>query len=97
MIRTTDITNFTEYRQHLREHHVQINETGRPLYVTNNGEPEAVVLSPDLYNELADQAELPEILAMIAKGEADIEAGRFVDAREAHRQIAEKHGLSIDP
>ena len=97
MIRTTDITNFTEYRQHLREHHVQIKETGRPLYITNNGEPEAVVLSPELYNELADQAELPDILAMIARGEADIKAGRFVDAREAHRQIAEKHGLSIDP
>lgn len=96
MIRTTDITNFTEYRQHLRKHHVQLKETGRPLYITNNGEPEAVVLSPDLYNELADRAELPEILDMIARSEADIEAGRVVDAREAIHAIAEKHGLKLD-
>lgn len=96
MTRTTDITSFTEHRQNLREHLNRIKETGRPLYVTTNGETEAVVLSAKAYDELADRADLAETLAMIRRSEADIKAGRVSDAREALRKIAKKHGLSID-
>jgi PHD/YefM family antitoxin component YafN of YafNO toxin-antitoxin module len=96
MIRTTDITSFTEYRRRLREHHDQVRETGRPLYVTNKGEAEAVVLSPEAFNELADRAELPEILAMIARSEADLIAGRVGDAREELHHLADRNELKLD-
>jgi prevent-host-death family protein len=95
MTRTTDITSFTEHRQNLREHFNRIKESGRPLYVTTNGETEAVVLSAKAYDELAERAELLETLAMIQRSEADISAGRVRDAREAVRDIAKKHGRSI--
>lgn len=96
MTRTTDITSFTEHRQNLREHLNRIKETGRPLYVTTNGETEAVVLSAKAYDELAERAELAETLTMIQQSEADIKAGRVRTAREALRSIAKKHGLSIE-
>ncbi len=95
MTRTTDITSFTEHRQNLREHLNRIKETGRPLYVTTNGETEAVVLSAKAYDELADRADLAETLAMIQLSEADIKNGRVRDVRDALHDIAAKHGLSI--
>ena len=43
-----------------------------------------------------NEDELAASLAMIRDSEADIAAGRTQDMREALKQIAEKHGLSID-
>ncbi|MEX2219356.1 MAG: type II toxin-antitoxin system Phd/YefM family antitoxin [Phycisphaerales bacterium] len=96
MTRSTDITSFTDHRQNLREHLNRVKKTGRPLYVTTNGETEAVVLSAKAYDELADRADLAETLAMIQRSEADIKAGRARDAREALRGIARKRGLPLE-
>jgi prevent-host-death family protein len=65
MIRTTDITSFTDFRSRLRDHLDQRKATGRPLFVTTNGETEAVVLSPSAFDELMDQADLARSLALL--------------------------------
>ena len=96
MARSTDITNFTEHRKHLREHLTQVRETGRPLYITTNGETDAVVLSPGAYDELADKAELAESLAMIDRSIEDIRAGHTQPAKPALKKIAEELGLKLD-
>jgi PHD/YefM family antitoxin component YafN of YafNO toxin-antitoxin module len=96
MIRSTDITSFTEYRQKLREHHDRLKKTSRPLYITTNGETDAVVLSPELFDDLADRAELPEILAMIARSETDLEAGRAAPVSDVRTQLADRHGIQRD-
>jgi len=94
MTRTTDITSFTEHRQNLRQHLNRLKSTGRPLYVTTNGETEAVVLSAKAYDELADRADLAEIVAMARRSEKDIKAGRVLSSRESRKIIAKKHGLT---
>ena len=96
MTRTTDITNFSEHRQHLREHLSRVRETGRPLYITTNGQPEAVVLSAEAYDALVDRAELAETLAMIRRSEADAAAGRVQPAREAVAALAARLGVKLD-
>ena len=93
MIRTTDITSFTEYRKRLKEHHSMVKETGRPLYVTNKGETEAVVLSPDAFNELLDLAELAKLAEMAAQSEAELNAESVVEAKESYRRLVEKNKL----
>jgi PHD/YefM family antitoxin component YafN of YafNO toxin-antitoxin module len=93
MIRTTDITSFTEYRKRLKEHHSMVKETGRPLYVTNKGETEAVVLSPDAFNELLDLAELAKLAEMAAQSEAELNAESGVEAKESYRRLVEKNKL----
>jgi prevent-host-death family protein len=95
MVRSTDITNFTEHRQNLRQHFDRVKETGRPLYVTTNGETEAVVLSSKAFDDLAERAEMSEILAQIARSEADVKAGRVREAGEALRELAKKHGIKL--
>ena len=96
MTRSSDITSFTEHRRHLRDHLRQIRETGRPLYVTTNGETDAVVLSPEAYDKLADKAELAESLAMIDRSTDDIREGRAQPAKPALKNIADELGLKLD-
>ena len=96
MIRTDDITSFTEHRRHLRDHLRQVQETGRPLYVTTNGRTDAVVLSPEAFDALADKAELAESLAMLERSAEDIREGRTQRARPALQKIADELGLKLD-
>lgn len=96
MIRTSDITSFTDHRQNLREHLNRVKETGRPLYITTNGETEAVVLSAKAFDEMAERVEFAETLDMLRRSEEDINAGRTMDALEAIRQIARKHGVKLN-
>lgn len=96
MARTRDITSFTEHRQRLRDHFEQVKATGRPLYVTTNGETDAVVLSPETYDALADKAELLESLAALDRSMEDVKNGRTLPAKQALREIAEELGLKLD-
>jgi prevent-host-death family protein len=96
MTRSTDITSFTDFRARLRSHLDQQKKTGRPLFITSNGETEAVVLSPATYDELVSQVELMRSLAMIDRSEEDIRAGRTQPAKEAIREIAKNLDLKLD-
>ena len=96
MARSTDITSFTEHRKRLREHLLLVRETGRPLYVTTNGKTDAVVLSPEAYDALADRAELAESLALIDRSMEDIREGRAQRAKPALKKLAEDLGLKLD-
>jgi prevent-host-death family protein len=96
MTRTTDITSFTEHRQHLREHLDQCRASGRPLYVTTNGETDAVVLSAEAFDTLAEKAELAESLAMLDRGMDDIREGRTRNAKSALKSIAAELGATLD-
>jgi len=96
MTRSSDITSFTDFRARLRNHLDQQKKTGRPLFVTTNGEPEAVVLSPATYDELIGQVELLQSLALLDRSEDDIKAGRTRPAKEAIREIARNLNIELD-
>jgi prevent-host-death family protein len=96
MTRSSDITSFTDFRSHLRDHLDQSKTTGRPLFITSNGETEAVVLSPEAFDELMDQAELVKSLALLDRSEEDVKAGRVKPAKAALRAIAKKFKLKFD-
>lgn len=93
MTRTTDITSFSDLRKNLRRKLDGVKESGRPLFITTNGQAEAVVLSPRAYDELADRADLPEIIAMIERCERDSVAGRVIEAEDALARIGAKYGV----
>lgn len=96
MIRTDDITTTSEYRAHQPELHAKLRETGRPIFITNRGKPEAVLLSPEAYDDLIDQAQLPEILSSIRRSEQELADGKGVDALAAIKQIAVQLGVQLD-
>lgn len=96
MARAQDIKSFTEHRKHLREHLSQVRETGRPLFITTHGQADAVVLSPEAYDALADKAELAESLALLDRSDANIRSGRTKQAKAALRATAKKLGLKLE-
>lgn len=95
MSRTTDTTSVSDHRSRLKDHLRQVNETGRPLFITTNGETEAVVLSPAAYEKLMNEADLARSLSMLDRSMEDIEAGRVRPGREAVEGIAEELGLPL--
>ena len=96
MTRSGDITSFTDFRAHLRNHLDERKATSRPLFVTTNGETEAVVLSPAALDELMDQAELAKSLAVLDGSMEDARAGRGQPLKQAVREIAAELGLSLN-
>jgi prevent-host-death family protein len=95
-MRTEDIHPMSEHRAHLTDHLRQVQETGRPIVVTQNGRAAAVVLSPATYDDLVRRAEFAADVAAIKEGLSEANAGKGRDAREALRDIAAKHGLKLD-
>lgn len=96
MTRTPDVCSFTDHRRLLRQHIQQVRESGRPLYVTTNGRTDAVLLSPEAYDELVDKAELADSLALLERSRRDVEAGRTLPARAAIQRLAKELGLKLE-
>ncbi len=51
----------------------QINETHRPVVITQNGEPKAVLQDPESYENMRNAI---GILKLISQGEEDIKTGK---------------------
>jgi len=64
----------------------QINETHRPVIITQNGEPKAVLQDPKSYENMRNAI---GILKLISLGEEDIRVGR-VKSQEEVFDIMEK-------
>lgn len=95
MIRTDDIRKLSDFRQHARAHLDRLAEKGGVEVLTVNGEARGVVMSPKVYDVLAEKAALFDNLAAIDRSLEDIRAGRVQDAREAMRQIAAEAGVRL--
>jgi prevent-host-death family protein len=93
VVRANDIASASELRTNLRKHIDRLKKSGRPLFVTTNGETDAVVLSADAFEELLAKAELAQHVASVERGLADAEAGRVRDFRRGVREVAARPGL----
>ncbi|MEL7566331.1 MAG: type II toxin-antitoxin system Phd/YefM family antitoxin [Dehalobacterium sp.] len=57
----------------------QVNETHRPVYVTQNGEARAVLLDPESYERMKKAIGL---LKLMAQGENDILSGKVLSQED---------------
>jgi prevent-host-death family protein len=62
----------------------QINETRRPVIITQNGEPRAVLQDPESYENMRNAI---GILKLISQGEGDIRNGRVKSQEDVFRDI----------
>ncbi|MGQ9500281.1 MAG: type II toxin-antitoxin system prevent-host-death family antitoxin [Dissulfurimicrobium sp.] len=63
---------------------MQINETRRPIVITQNGEPKAVVQDHDTYDNMLNAIGL---LKLISQGEEDMRQGRSRTQEEVFNDI----------
>jgi len=54
----------------------QINQTRRPVIITQNGEPRAVLQDPRSYEQMRDAL---GILKLLAQGETEVREGKLKD------------------
>lgn len=62
----------------------QINETHRPVIITQNGEPRAVLQDPESYENMRNAI---GILKLISQGEQDIREGKAKSQEEVFADI----------
>lgn len=68
-------------------------EADGPVVVTRNGGTAFVSMSPEHYEALRLEACRARLYDEIERGEADVRAGRVVDARSSITTMRERYGL----
>jgi len=68
-----DIKPITYLKSKAPELLKQINETHRPIVITQNGEPKAVLQDPESYENMRNAI---GILKLISQGEQDVKEGK---------------------
>lgn len=71
---STDIRSITYLKSRAADMLDQINETRRPVVITQNGEPKAVLIDPQSYQQMRNAIGL---LKLLSQGEDDIKKGRI--------------------
>ena len=90
---TSDIKPITYLKNQAADVLRQINETHRPIIITQNGEPRAVLQDPESYENMRNAI---GILKLMSQGEDDVKQGNvktqknvFSDIEKRVRQNAE--------
>ena len=81
---STDIKPVTYLKAKAADLLKQINETHRPVIITQNGEPRAVLQDPKSYENMRNAI---GILKLISQGEGDIRTGRVKSQEDVFRDI----------
>ena len=79
-----DIKPITYLKAHAPELLKQINETHRPVLITQNGEPRAVLQDPQSYESMRNAI---GILKLLSQGEEDIKKGKLKSQDQAFSKI----------
>jgi prevent-host-death family protein len=79
-----DIKPVTYLKSRTSELLKQINETHRPVVITQNGEPRAVLQDPESYENMRNTIGL---LKLISLGEKDIKDGKSKSQEEVFANI----------
>ena len=62
----------------------QINDTHRPVIITQNGEPRAVLQDPESYENMRNAI---GIFKALSQGESDIKNGKIKSQEEVFKEI----------
>jgi len=81
---STDIKSVTYLKAKAADLLKQINETHRPVIITQNGEPRAVLQDPKSYENMRNAI---GILKLISQGEGDIRNGRVKSQEDVFKNI----------
>lgn len=81
---STDIKPVTYLKSRAADLLQQVNDTHRPIVITQNGEPRAVLQDPESYENMRNAIGL---LKLIAQGEEDIHNGRAIPQHEVFAHL----------
>ena len=89
----TGIDTLTNFKRDSAKYLARLRESGEPLVLTVNGKAEVVLRDAQLYQQLMEEFDRLQDLAL-QRGLEDVAAGRTRPMREALEELAGKHGIS---
>lgn len=84
-----DIVPIGEFKVHISKLLHQLRGSRRPLVITQNGKPAAVVISPEEFDRLCEER---QFVGAVRQGLADVQAGRTITDAELERQLDAEFG-----
>ena len=84
---SSDIRPVTYLKSRAADLLKQINETHRPVIITQNGEPRAVIQDPQSFEDMRN---VIGILKLISMGEEDIKNENILEQEAVFKNIEEK-------
>ena len=87
MARARDIRPITQLKNHTADLVREVNEKGRALTITQNGEAKAVLMDAATYDRWRDAMAL---LRILAHAEADVEREAVVKQAEVWRRVEDR-------
>ncbi|MFZ0482997.1 MAG: type II toxin-antitoxin system Phd/YefM family antitoxin [Desulfobacterales bacterium] len=81
---TSDIKSITYLKSKAADLLNQINKTHRPVIITQNGEPRAVLQDPESYENMRNAI---GILKLVSQGESDIKDGKVRSQEDVFKDI----------
>jgi prevent-host-death family protein len=84
-----DILPIGEFKTHASRVLRKLQESQRPVVITQNGRPAAVLITPEEFDAFHERE---RFMATVREGLADIEAGRLLDPEEVRRQLDAEFG-----
>ena len=84
---SSDIRPVTYLKSRAADLLKQINDTHRPVIITQNGEPKAVIQDPQSFEDMRNAI---GILKLISMGEEDIKNGNILEQEAVFKNIEEK-------
>jgi prevent-host-death family protein len=88
-----DIQPLTTFRNNSVGFLKQLKRTRRPIVLTVNGKPEAVLQDPAAYQRLLDLAAAADPEEGLRQGLEDLAKGRTRPAREVFAEMREEYGI----
>ena len=76
---TQDIKSVTELKKRTNEIFRQIHQTGRPVIITVNGRPDAVLIDAEIFEK---KLKALNIGSLLSEAESDISAGKIRPVEE---------------
>jgi prevent-host-death family protein len=84
---STDIIPIGEFKAKMTQWLKTTKDTGHPLIITQNGKPAAVVLSPEVFDQLKYTK---QFIKSVNQGLADIHDGYSFDTEELKKDLKTK-------
>ena len=82
-----DIVPISEFKSSLSKWLKNIQNTGHPLVITQNGRPAGVLLSPSEYDELVYKR---DFLDSVKRGISDAESGNVYSTKELKKELGKR-------
>jgi len=86
-----DIKTVSDLKKKTNEIFKQLHDTGRPIVVTVNGKPDAILMDVDVFEK---KMKALNLRLLLAQAEKDVKDGRTKDARTFLKEIKKSAKIS---